>query len=84
MAAKDNYQLLVGKLDQFIRKYYVNQLIRGALYSIGTILVLFLAVSLLEHYFYFGTGARKVLFFGFLAGSLTALGIWVVRPLLAY
>ena len=84
MAAKDNYQLLVEKLDQFIRKYYVNQLIRGGLYSIGTILVLFLAVSLLEHYFYFGTGARKVLFFGFLAGSLAALGIWVVRPLLAY
>lgn len=84
MAAKDNYQLLVEKLDQFIRKYYVNQLIRGGLYSIGTILILFLAVSLMEHYFYFGTGARKLLFFGFVLGSLAALGIWVVRPLLAY
>ena len=61
MAAKDNYQLLVEKLDQFIRKYYVNQLIRGGLYSIGTILILFLAVSLMEHYFYFGPGARKLL-----------------------
>ena len=84
MAAKDNYQLLVEKLDQFIRKYYVNQLIRGALYSTGTILILFLAVSLLEYYFYFGTGARKILFFGFLAASLFALGIWVARPLLSY
>ncbi len=84
MAAKDNYQLLVEKLDRFIRKYYVNQLIRGGLYSMGTILILFLAVSLLEHYFYFGTGARKLLFFGFLASSLAALGFWVVQPLLAY
>lgn len=84
MAAKDNYQLLVEKLDQFIRKYYVNQLIRGVLYSVGTILLLFLAVSLMEHFFYFGKGARKLLFFGFVGSSLLALGIWVVRPLLAY
>lgn len=84
MAERDNYQLLVEKLDQFIRKYYVNQLLRGALYSVGTILLLFLAVSLLEHYFFFGKGGRKLLFFGFVGTSLLALGFWVIRPLLAY
>jgi hypothetical protein len=84
MAAKDNYQLLVEKLDQFIRKYYVNQLIRGALYSVGTILLLFLAVSLMEYFFYFGQGGRKLLFFGFMGLSLAALGVWVVKPLFGY
>jgi hypothetical protein len=84
MAAKDNYQLLVEKLDEFIRKYYLNQLIRGLLYSVGAILLLFLAVSLMENFFYFGKGGRKLLFFGFVGTSLVALGIWVVRPLLAY
>ena len=84
MAVQDNYQLLVEKLDQFIRKYYVNQLIRGGLYSVGAILVMFLAVSLLENYFYFGTGTRKLLFFSFLGLSLLALGVWVIRPMLAY
>ena len=74
MAAKDNYQLLVEKLDQFIRKYYVNQLIRGGLYSIGTILILFLAVSLMEHYFYFGTGARLFRFLAGIPGGLRHLG----------
>ena len=29
----NNYQLLINKLDQFIRKFYINQLIRGVLYS---------------------------------------------------
>ena len=37
---QDNYQLLIEKLDQFIRKYYVNQLIRGSLYATGLILAL--------------------------------------------
>lgn len=84
MATKDNYRLLIEKLDQFIRKYYINQLIRGSLYSIGLILVLFLATSLLEYYFFFGTGMRKVLFFSFAGISLAALTGWVLFPLARY
>lgn len=84
MSAKDNYQLLVEKLDQFIRKYYVNQLIRGVLYSVGAILLLFLVASLAENYFYFSKGGRKLLFFSFVGGSVLALSVWVFRPLLAY
>ena len=76
MANKDNYQLLVEKLDQFIRKYYVNKLIRGSLYSIGLILVLFLGVSFLENYFYHsvdvqrGMMFRRMMFFSFLGVSV--------------
>ena len=84
MAIKDNYQLLVEKLDQFIRKYYVNQLIRGVLYSTGLILILFLGVSLLENYFYFGSGVRKTMFYSFLGVSILALAYWVMTPLLHY
>ncbi|MEN0004176.1 MAG: DUF4175 family protein [Bacteroidota bacterium] len=84
MAKKDNYRLLVEKLDQFIRKYYINQLIRGALYSVGLILLLFLAMNLLEHQFYFKTGMRKLLFFSFLGVSAAALAGWVLLPLTRY
>ncbi|RME96768.1 MAG: DUF4175 domain-containing protein, partial [Bacteroidetes bacterium] len=84
MAANDNYQLLLEKLDQFIRKYYLNQLIRGALYSVGFVLLLFLVVSLAEYFFYFPKGTRKLLFFSFAGLSLAALAWWVARPLLAY
>ena len=69
---KDNYQLLITKLDQFIRKFYVNQLIRGALYSIGLILFLFIAINNLEHFFYFDTGVRKGLFYSFVQTSVFA------------
>ncbi len=84
MANKDNYQLLIEKLDRFTRKYYINQLIRGSLYSIALILAFFLVMNFLEYNFYFGKGGRKLLFFSFIGISLAALGSWVIFPLLKY
>lgn len=84
MAAQSNYQLLIQKLDQFIRKYYINKTIRGALYSIGFVLLLFLLVDLLIYYNDFGTGTRTGLFFSFVGLSLAALGYWVFLPLSKY
>lgn len=81
---KDNYQLLIENLDAFIRKYYLNKVIRGALYFVGFSVLLFLAFNLLEYRFYFGTGVRKVMFFTFLGVCLGSLGYWVLRPMLQY
>jgi hypothetical protein len=84
MTAKNNYQLLIEKLDQFIRKYYVNQLIRGVLYSLALILVLFLGLNFLEHYYYFSTSTRTTLFYSFVGISALSLFAWVVTPLMHY
>ncbi|WP_420458702.1 DUF4175 family protein [Neolewinella sp.] len=79
-----SYELLISKLDEFIRKYYINSAIRGLLYSMGLVLVLFLAVSLLEAQFYFSPLTRKILWYSFLAVSLGAVAGWVVLPLARY
>jgi hypothetical protein len=79
-----NYQLLISKLDQFIRKYYINKLIRGLLYSVGFILLSFLVINLLEYYFYLSTTLRKVMFYGFIGASALSLVNWVLLPLLNY
>lgn len=84
MSRTNNYDLLIQKLDNFIRKYYINQLIRGFLYTVATVFVLFLVVSLLENYFYFGKGTRKLLWYSFIGISLLALGGWVLLPLARY
>ncbi len=81
---KDNYQLLIEKLDQFIRKYYINQLIRGFLYSVGFILLLFLLFNVLEYYYYFSSDIRKGLFYSFLGLSSVALIYWLILPLARY
>ena len=81
---KDNYQLLIEKLDQFIRKYYVDHLIRGTLYSVGLIMLLFLCFNVLEYQFYFSTTIRKAFFYTFLGTSAVALWSWVLQPLLHF
>ncbi len=79
-----NYNLLIEKLDKFTRKYYTNKIIRGILYSLALILVLFLCFSVAEHYFYFGQSVRKAFFFSFIGTSLFALAYWVFVPMMNY
>ncbi len=81
---KDNYQLLIEKLDQFIRKYYLNQIIRGSLYALGLILLLFISFNLLEYYGRFSGSVRKMMFYSFILTSVTALAVWVITPLVHY
>ena len=57
---------LLQKLDEFIRKYYKNKLLRGAIFFIGSALSFFLVVSLLEYFGHFNTTFRTVLFYSFL------------------
>jgi hypothetical protein len=81
---RDNYSLLIEKLDAFIRKFYVNQLLRGALYFVGLSLGLFITLNVLEYYFYFPTGVRTAMLWGFVGISGISLWRWVGLPLLHY
>ena len=81
---KDNYTILIEKLDSFIRKYYINNILRGSLYTVGLVLFLFIAFNVLEHYFFFGQGGRKILFWSFIAASAASIGWLVMKPVLQY
>ncbi len=83
-----NYHILIEKLDAFIRKYYINNLIRGGLHSIALISVMWVAFVLLEHYVFTSSvssvGFRKSLYYSFILTAITAMGGWVVLPLVQY
>jgi len=64
-----NYQTLLQKLDEFIRKYYKNQLLRGVIYSIGLVLLFFVSVTALEYFAHFNTAVRTVLFYSFVGAT---------------
>lgn len=84
MSQTNSYQLLLDNLDQFIRKFYLNRIIKGSLFTLATIGAIFLIFSILEYYFYFSPSVRKVLFYSFLATSLGSLFYWVIQPATKY
>ena len=77
----NNYELLIQKLDEFIRKYYKNQLIRGTIYSLSLLLLSYLTITLTEYFGNFGTAVRTALFYGFIFSTLAVIAIWVAIPL---
>lgn len=78
------YSLLIEKLDQFIRKFYLNQLIKGSLYTLAVVLMLFISFNLLEYFFYFGTSVRKFIFYSFLFTVIGAGIYFILIPLFHY
>lgn len=77
----ENYRFLIDKLDQFIRRYYKNQIIRGIIYSVALLLLFFLVISLLEYLGHFGIMVRTILFYGFMAGIAFILGKFIAVPM---
>jgi hypothetical protein len=84
MKDSNNYDLLIQKLDGFTRKYYLNQLIRGSLYSIAIVLLAYLTFVSAEFYFYFSSSIRKFLLFSFSLISLGSIGVFVALPMLKF
>ncbi len=80
MSSQQN--ILILKLDEFIRKYYKNQLIRGLLYTLGLLVAAFLFLVVAEYFAEFGTTTRTVLFYLFLAVSAFVLTRYIVVPVL--
>ena len=78
------YNRLIGNLDKFIRKYYLNKVIKGALVFVAFSLPYYLLINFLEYKFYFSNNIRLTLLIFLVLGVLTALGYWVVLPLTKY
>ena len=77
----EKQNILLSKLDEFVRKYYKNKLIKGLIYSFTILFLFFLSFILLEYYGNFNSSLRKTLFFGFLLVSVVTLIRYIVIPL---
>lgn len=78
----DNVKTLNRKIRDFIRKYYVNKLIKGAaLFVIITILA-FITFSLMEYFLFFNTTVRAIFLYTFVALFLLTFIFYITIPLL--
>lgn len=80
----NNYNLLVAKINEFTRKFYLNKLLRGSIYAAVLILSLYLCLFVWVFYAYPSITVKTLLFFSFVAISLIAVGFWIIKPALAY
>ena len=77
----DNYNILINKLDEFIRKYYKNQLVKGIIYTITILLLFYIAVNILEYFAHFGIAVRTTIFYTYLIINIIILLKYIIIPL---
>ena len=82
MQTMDNYRLLLEKLGQFIRKYYKNKVLRGGLYSLASLFILFIVITAIEYFAYLKSSWRAVIFFTFIFFNAVVLIRLVFIPFL--
>lgn len=78
----ENRKNLYSKLDKFIRKYYLNQLIRGGILTLLSLLVLFIFISILEHYMNFDVMFRTFLFWTYIIINSIIISKFILAPIL--
>lgn len=76
-----NYQILIQKLDAFIRKYYKNRLLKGGIYSLALLLGLFVLLTTIEYFAQFNTTGRTVIFYSFFAAAAYILVQYIFIPI---
>jgi len=77
-----NYSQIHEKLRKFIRKFYVNEIIRGSILFLSLGLIYFLFTLFIEHALWLGTPGRTVLFWLFVLTELFLLIRFVAIPVL--
>ncbi|MBE0423679.1 MAG: DUF4175 family protein [Lutibacter sp.] len=80
----DNFNRIRRNLQQFIKKYYFNELIKGLLlfFSIG--LLYFIFTLFVEHFLWLKPNLRTLLFWLFVFIEVALFGAYIVTPLIKF
>ncbi len=72
---------VIRNIRRYKRKYYTNLLLRGFIWTLTCLLIVFLVLASAEYFANFSSTVRTLLFFGFSGLALIVLYLWVLRPL---
>lgn len=75
---EDKYNILISKLDKFIRKYYLNKMVKGVILALAISGLWYLIVIIAEYYGRFSSAFRTALFIS----SITLYAIVFVTMIL--
>lgn len=77
----NDFRLIEQKLQAFIRKYYFNAILRGAIAFVAIGLAYFLLTLSFEYFFWLGTLLRSILFWVFISVELALFLRFIALPL---
>ena len=77
----ENFVLVRHKLEAFIKKYYLNLILKGSILFLATGLIYFLLVVSLEYFLWLSTTGRSILFWLFVVVEVLLLFKFVGIPL---
>ena len=72
--------ILFEKLNKFIKKYYLNQLIKGGLYVISILLIFFILFSSIEYFSALNVQGRTFLFWSYIVISFFIFLKYIIVP----
>jgi|GEM_PF-61512 len=84
MNSHGNYELLIDKINTFIKRYYLNSLLRGLIFLGAGLFSAYIVITLTEYFGNFDSLFRSVLFYGFILLNLGLIAWLVVPPLMAW
>ncbi|HEY0045243.1 MAG TPA: DUF4175 family protein [Flavobacterium sp.] len=77
----ESSNVIYGKLEAFIKKFYLNELLRGLIFFVGLGLLYFLFTLLLEYFLWLKPAGRTFLFWSFIAVETFLLVRYIMFPL---
>ena len=77
----ENQNLIYSKLEQFIKKYYTNELLRGTIFFVGIGLLYFIFTLFVEYFLWLKPTARTILFWMFIVVELVLLFRFILFPI---
>lgn len=84
MNSHGNYELLIDKINTFIKRYYLNSLLRGLIFLGAGLFSAYIVITLSEYFGNFDSLFRTLLFYGFILLNLGLIAWLVVPPLMAW
>lgn len=76
-----DYQRLINQLEQFIKKFYINQIIRGIAITFISMAVLSIIAFAIEYFVYFSSTVRQFILYGILALNFGFFVFLIVVPI---
>jgi hypothetical protein len=84
MNTTDNYELLIDKINIFIRKYYFNNFLRGLIFLGAGLFSAYVVITLSEYFGNFNILFRTLLFYLFIVLNVGLIAWLIVPSLLAW